>query len=98
MDRVELALLTLTEATSTSLHIENDSQGIDALKQDTQQAAEAGGIARAATEQALGRSVVSSTHFLGELKPEKKRHLPKPKQVPDEQQKEHNGPTQETLF
>lgn len=69
MDRVELALLTLTEATSTAKHIENDSQGIEALKNDARGAARAGEIARQATEEALGRPVVTSTNF---LKPGKK--------------------------
>lgn len=98
MDRVELALLTLTEATSTSLHIENDSQGIEALKHDAVQAAQAGEIARTATEQALGRSVVNSTNFLGKPKQEKRTRLLQPKQSPGKQHKEPDEPTQETLF
>jgi hypothetical protein len=64
MDRVELALSTLTEATATASHIENDSQGIDELKRDVLKAAEAGEAARLATEKALGRPVVSSANFL----------------------------------
>jgi hypothetical protein len=64
MDRVELALSTLTEATATASHIENDSQGIDELKRDVLKAAEAGEAARLATEKALGRPVVSSASFL----------------------------------
>jgi DNA-damage-inducible protein D len=98
MDRVELALLTLTEATSTSLHIENDSQGIEELKQDAQQAAKAGEIARAATEKALGRSVVSSTNFLNKPKREQKKQLPQPKQSSGKKQEEPDGPTQGSLF
>jgi hypothetical protein len=98
MDRVELALLTLTEATSTSLHIENDSQGIEELKQDAVQAAQAGEIARTATEKALRRPVVSSTNFISKPKREQKKQLSQPKQLPSKQEEEPDGPTQGSLF
>jgi len=80
MDRVELALSTLTEATATASHIENDSQGIDELKSDVLKAAEAGETARLATEKALGRPVVSSTNFLEEPKRKRRKQLPLPEQ------------------
>jgi hypothetical protein len=98
MDRVELALLTLTEATSTSLHIENDSQGIEALKLDAQQAARAGKVARSATEKALGRPVVSATNFLGESKQGQRKRLSPPKQPSDKQPEELDELVQEKLF
>lgn len=80
MDRVELALSTLTEATATASHIENDSQGIDELKSDVLKAAEAGETARLATEKALGRLVVSSTNFLEAPKRKRRKQLPLPEQ------------------
>lgn len=80
MDRVELALSTLTEATATASHIENDSQGIDELKKDVLKAAEAGETARFATEKALGRPVVSSTNFLDAPRRERRKQLPSPDQ------------------
>jgi len=79
MDRVELALLTLTEATSTAKHIENDSQGIDALTRDAKDAARAGEIARKATEEALGRPVVTPTNFL-ESDRKAQKQLPPPQE------------------
>ena len=93
MDRVELALLTLTEATSTAKHIENDSQGIDALTRDAKSAAHAGETARKATEEALGRPVVTQTNFLKSAK-KAQRELPQP-------QGEHapsNEASQDKLF
>ncbi|MGH2510153.1 MAG: phage antirepressor protein [Ktedonobacteraceae bacterium] len=91
MDRVELALLTLTEATSTAKHIENDSQGIAALTHDAQDAAHAGEIARKATEVALGRPVVTATNF---LKTSKKRQ----KQLPQPQKEQISNDEHDTLF
>lgn len=79
MDRVELALSTLTEATATASHVENDSQGIDELKRDVLKAAEAGEAVRLATEKALGRPVVSSTNF---LEAPRRKQLPPPEQPP----------------
>ncbi len=80
MDRVELALSTLTEATATASHIEKDSQGIDELEKDVRKAAEAGETARLATEKALGRPVVSSTNFLDAFRRKRRKQLPSPEQ------------------
>lgn len=98
MDRVELALLTLTEATSTSLHIENDSQGIEQLKRDASRAAQVGETARAATEQALGRPVVNDSNFLNESNPSKRKYISKSRQDVDKPKKDPDFPAQESLF
>lgn len=98
MDRVELALLTLTEATSTSLHIENDSQGIEQLKRDASKAAQVGETARTATEQALSRPVVNESNFLNEASPPKRKYTPKSRQLVEKTEKNLDSPVQENLF
>ncbi len=72
MDRVELALLTLAEATTTAKHIENDTQGVTGLEKDVRETARTSETIRELTEQNLGRSVVTPNNFLPP-KPEKKQ-------------------------
>ena len=72
MDRVELALLTLAEATTTAKHIENDTQGVPGLEQDVRKTAKTSEAIRELTEKNLGRPVVTSENFLP-LKREKKQ-------------------------
>ena len=72
MDRVELALLTLAEATTTAKHIENDTQGVPGLEQDVRKTAKTSEAIRELTEKNLGRPVVTSENFLP-LKCEKKQ-------------------------
>ncbi|MGH2509271.1 MAG: hypothetical protein ACRDHZ_17965, partial [Ktedonobacteraceae bacterium] len=77
MDRVELALVTLAEATATARHIEKDSQGVPALEKDVRAVAKTSEVIRELTEQNLGRSVVSTQNFLGQTKERKgKNRLP----------------------
>jgi DNA-damage-inducible protein D len=64
MDRVELALLTLAEATTTAKHIENDTQGVPGLEKDVRETAKASEAIRELTERNLGRPVVSPENFL----------------------------------
>ena len=64
MDRVELALLSLAEATATTKHIENDTQGVKGLEQDARDTAKGSEAVRMITEQSLGRPVVTSQNFL----------------------------------
>ena len=73
MDRVELALLTLAEATTTAKHIENDTQGVPGLAKDVRETAKTSEAIRELTEKNLGRPVVTPENFLP-LKREKK-HL-----------------------
>ena len=88
MDRVELALLTLAEATTTAKHIENDTQGVPGLEQDVRKTAKTSEAIRELTEKNLGRPVVTSENFLP-LKREKK-------QLPSATQEELFG-DQETI-
>lgn len=64
MDRVELALLTLAEATTTAKHIENDTQGVPGLENDVRETAKTSEAIRELTERNLGRSVVNPQNFL----------------------------------
>jgi hypothetical protein len=64
MDRVELALLTLAEATTTAKHIENDTQGVTKLEQDVRETAKTSEAIRELTESNLGRPVVTPQNFL----------------------------------
>lgn len=73
MDRVELALLTLAEATSTTKHIENDTQGVVGLERDALETARGSEVVRLITEQSLGRSVVNSQNFLDHPKDKRKK-------------------------
>jgi DNA-damage-inducible protein D len=59
MTPIELALTSLSEATSITFHRERDSQGFPALKRDATDAGKAAGEARKALEKNIGRSVVS---------------------------------------
>ncbi len=80
MDRVELALLSLAEATATTKHIENDTQGPENLEKDARETAKGSEAVRLITEQSLGRSVVNPQNFLQTPKggSEKKKSLPTP--------------------
>jgi len=64
MDRVELALLTLAEATTTAKHIENDTQGVPGLEKDVRETAKTSEAIRELTERNLGRPVVTPENFL----------------------------------
>ncbi len=77
MDRVELALLTLAEATTATKHIENDTQGVEGLEKDARETAKGSEQVREITEQSLGRPVVNPQNFLGQPKGKrKKQQLP----------------------
>ncbi len=64
MDRVELALLTLAEVTTTAKHVENDTQGVSGLEQDVRETAKTSEAIRELTERNLGRPVVTPENFL----------------------------------
>lgn len=64
MTNIELALTSLSEATSIELHRDRDSQGFSELRRDAKDAGQAAGEARKIVEKTLGRSVVSSENFL----------------------------------
>ena len=63
MTNLELALTNLGEATATEFHINNDSQGIDNLKMDVQDAGSIVSISRSQIEEKLNRPVVTSNNY-----------------------------------
>lgn len=79
MTNIELALTSLSEATSIELHRDRDSQGFSELRRDAKDAGQAAGEARKIVEKTLGRSVVSSENFL-EKKSVRSISEPAPKQ------------------
>ena len=60
MSPIELALLSLGEATAIEIHRDRDSQGFSELKRDAQDAGATAGRARTVIEHDLGRPVVSA--------------------------------------
>ena len=63
MTNLELALINLGEATASEFHINNDSQGIDNLKMDVQDAGSIVSISRSQIEEKLNRPVVTSNNY-----------------------------------
>lgn len=63
MTNLELALTNLGEATASEFHINNDSQGIDNLKMDVQDAGSIVSISRSQLEEKLNRPVVTSNNY-----------------------------------
>ena len=98
MDRVELALLSLGEATATTKHIENDTQGVVGLEQDARETARGSEAVRLITEQSLGRSIINSQNFLSHPKTKKKHLLSSDQRSDTKSQKELEGPEQTSLF
>ena len=64
MSNVELALLSLGEATATLFHRERETQSLPALKKDAKDAGRAAGRARKVIEEEVGHSVVSDENYL----------------------------------
>lgn len=64
MTSLELALISLGEATSTVLHRNRESHGFDALHRDAQDAGQVAGRARRDVEQATGEAAVSAQNHL----------------------------------
>lgn len=64
MTSIELALQTLAEATTTELHRNNDSQGLNKLKIDAKDGGDIASLTRKNIETKLGRSVISSKNIL----------------------------------
>jgi hypothetical protein len=60
MSPIELALLSLGEATAIDLHRDRDSQGFGELKRDATDAGTTAGRARKVIEEDLGRPVVTA--------------------------------------
>ena len=64
MNPLELALMSLSEATAITLHRAHDSQGFTELKRDTTNAGATTGKARRVIEADIGREVVSAENYL----------------------------------
>lgn len=60
MSSLELALITLAEATTTELHKTNDSQGVKELKKDAQKGGNIASVTRKNIEKSIKRPIVTS--------------------------------------
>jgi DNA-damage-inducible protein D len=65
MTDIELILTMLGEATTTKLHRDRDSQGLEPLKKDAQEGGEVAGSTRRDIEKRSGRPVVTGENFKG---------------------------------
>ena len=63
MTDIELILTMLTEATTTKLHQDRDSQGFEPLKKDAKEGGAVAGSTRRDIEQRAGKPVVTSENF-----------------------------------
>jgi DNA-damage-inducible protein D len=103
MGPIELALLSLGEATAIELHRDRDSQGFGQLKRDALDAGSTAGRARKVIEQDLGRPVVSNQNYRSLKRPAANLPPAKPAtEAPDESTSDHqpdnDEPTQLPLF
>ena len=73
MTDIELILTMLGEATTTKLHRDRDSQGLEPLKKDAQEGGEVAGSTRRDIEKRSGKAVVTGENFKGLERPEKKK-------------------------
>jgi len=64
MSNLELALLTLAEATTTELHKTNDSQGVKELKDDAKEGGGIASVTRKNIEKKIKRPVVTSENAI----------------------------------
>jgi prophage antirepressor-like protein len=65
MTDIELILTMLGEATTTKLHRDRDSQGLEPLKKDAQEGGEVAGSTRRDIEKRSGKPVVTGENFKG---------------------------------
>jgi len=78
MSPIELALLSLGEATAIELHRDRDSQGFGELKRDATDAGTTAGRARRVIEEDLGRPVMSAQNYRALKRPAERRALTPP--------------------
>ncbi len=64
MSNLELALITLAEATTTEIHKTNDSQGVKELKKDSKQGGNIASITRKNIEKTIKKPVVTSENAI----------------------------------
>ena len=75
MDDLELIFTMLGERSTTEIHRNENSQGVNKLQADSQAGGTIAGDARRALEKRLGKSVVSSQNYL--KSPESQKRLKK---------------------
>jgi DNA-damage-inducible protein D len=107
MSPIELALLSLGEATAIELHRDRDSQGFGELKRDATDAGTTAGRARKVIEEDLGRPVVTAQNYRGLKPPARPIASPVPIEAtaveppsaePTESPADPDAPTQLPLF
>ncbi|NJO55871.1 MAG: phage antirepressor protein [Rhodospirillales bacterium] len=104
MSPIELALLSLGEATAIELHRDRDSQGFGELKRDATDAGATAGRARKVIEQDLGRPVVSAQNARAFTRPPAALPPAQPADEPTNSAEQvasgddPDGPTQLPLF
>jgi DNA-damage-inducible protein D len=82
MTPLELALCSLSEATSITLHQDRDSQGFPELKRDAVDAGNTAGQARQLVEKTIGKPVVSRENRLVQLERAHERRKEDQKRLP----------------
>ncbi|MEI7463337.1 MAG: Bro-N domain-containing protein [Candidatus Taylorbacteria bacterium] len=68
MDDFELIFTMLGERSTTEIHRQEESEGVEKLKSDANRGGKIAGVARKELEKELGRSVVSEENFLSNIK------------------------------
>jgi hypothetical protein len=71
MDDFELIFTMLGERATTEIHRNDNSMGVEKLKEDAQVGGSIAGGAREKLEERLGRSIVSSDNFIENKVPKK---------------------------
>ena len=64
MNDIELILTTLAEATTTRLHRDRDTKGVEPLKKDAREGGEVAGSTRRDIEKRTGKPVVTGENFM----------------------------------
>lgn len=107
MTPIELALLSLSEASCVEFHRDRDSQEFSELRRDAVDAGEIGGDARKMIEQRMKKRVVSFENHLDKQRQRKvskgrvteaRKLLPQPDQTREEPGEEPDKPEQGTLI
>ena len=97
MTPIELALISLGEATAIEMHRDRDSQGFPELKRDASDAGTTAGKARRVIEADLGRPVVSQQNYRA-LKPPQPEQSDTPTDSTAPEDDDPGGPQQLPLF
>lgn len=98
MTPIELALVSLGEATAIELHRDRDSQGFPALRRDAADAGATAGKARRVIETDLGRPVVSRQNYHALQSPASGSAAPSEEKPADAKPEDPDAPQQLPLF